>query len=99
MNIRRLCYKLYKLDWLYRRTNYTTLANELKNYYKVCAENNISTLLYTFKEYLDELELSGASYDEFLLDIYTKEYYMQYLLNDEDLIEIYLNDLQTLAQD
>ena len=92
--IRKLCYELYKVDWKY--THMITAQreiDEIKNYYADLVDSDME---YTYNNYLEEFGYNGelyVSYDEFLDNEYLDEDYMRKLLDDEQLIVVYLQDV------
>ena len=96
MNISKLCYELYKIDWKYSHiTKYTEMDN-IKNYYECLITDNIDSKEYTYNDYLEEVGYDGelyVCYDEFLDNEYLEEDYIKELLNNEKLYKNYLEDL------
>lgn len=92
--IRKLCYELYKIDWKY--THMITAQreiDEIKNYYADLVDDDTE---YTYNDYLEEFGYNGelyVCYEEFLDNEYLDEDYMCKLLDDEQLIAMYLQDV------
>jgi hypothetical protein len=90
--IRRLCYALYKVDWEYSHMiTAERKMDSLKNYFE--DEDYIQ-----YSEYLEEYGYDGELYvcfEEFLDAEYQDEEYMCRLLDKENLIAMYLKDINT----
>lgn len=96
MNISKLCYELYKIDWKYSHmiTKDTEMDN-IKNYYDGLIDDDSE---YTYDDYLEEFGYDGelyVCYDEFLDNEYFEEDYMKELLDNEKLYNKYLEDLRS----
>lgn len=93
MDIRKLCYELYKIHW--KKCHMITPEREmdsLKNYYE-----ESWTESYTYDEYLFENGYNGAlyvCYEEFCEAEYRDGKYMRELLDDDNLIKKYLADVE-----
>ena len=90
MNIKELCYELYKVDWMTRISS-DRIADSLKDFYAESSENGS----VTYDEYITENGYDGelyACYDEFLDSEYTDEQYMRELLDDQRLFSEYQQD-------
>lgn len=91
MDISKLCYELYKIDWKF--THMITREIEmdsLKNYYE-----EIEDKIYTYKEYLEDFGYNGelyVSYEEFCDNEYCDEQYICELLGNDRLIKQYYAD-------
>ena len=98
MNISKLCYELYKIDWKYSHiTKYTEMYN-IKNYYECLITDDIDSKEYTYNDYLEEVGYDGelyVCYDEFLDNEYLEEDYIKELLDNEKLYNKYLEDLKS----
>ena len=95
MNISKLCYELYKIDWKYSHmiTKYMEMDN-IKNYYDCLIDDDSE---YTYDDYLEEFGYDGelcVRYDEFLDNEYLEEDYIKQLLDNEKLYNKYLEDLK-----
>lgn len=95
--IRKLCYTLYKVDWRRDHVTDEMEAQSVKDYYSV---KDASRVDYTYEDYLDEFGYCGkmyASYNEFLHNEYRQKKYINALLmNDEELVSMYREDVKTL---
>lgn len=93
MDIRELCYELYKIDWM-NHISHNRQMDALKNYYE---ELHISyDEDYTFDDYLFDNGYDGELYvcfDEFLQNEYLDEDYMKELLYNTELINQYEDDI------
>ncbi len=104
MNITKLCYELYKIDW--KRSHGITHEIEMDNlrgYYNYVIEfgNDYTyydfsdTKDYTYNDYLLEFGYNGelySCYEEFCECEYLDFSYMVWLLDNEQLIEVYIDD-------
>lgn len=94
MNIRKLCYELYKLDW--KRSHMITREIEmdsLKDYYENLVDEN-----YTYEDYIEEFGYDGelyACYEEFLEVEYLERGYIHSLLDNVDLEKEYELDVES----
>lgn len=93
MDISRLCYELYKIDW--KHSHMITMEREmdsLKNYYEELEDEE-----YTYEEYLEDTGYNGelyVCYEEFCdMDYHEKQYMCELLANDE-LIKQYYADIE-----
>ncbi|MBP3781638.1 MAG: hypothetical protein J6I68_00145 [Butyrivibrio sp.] len=92
LDIKELCYELYKIDWM-RRITPKEQMESLKNYYQ---DLKVDGRAATYEEALSEIGFGGqiyACYEEFLQGEYTSRDYMVELLDDEALEEEYIADL------
>lgn len=95
MNIKKLCYKLYKEDWkLLSGISRNAEQRYLIDYYlyTLSEDNGI-----TYEEYIEEYGYNGelyACYDEFLDNEYLEEEYILSLLQNKILQEEYLKDIR-----
>ncbi len=93
MNITKLCYDLYKMDW--KRSHGITAEVEMNyirdyHYGLIDMEGD-----YTYDDYLLEFGYNGelySCYEEFCECEYLDFSYMIWLLDNEQLIEMYIND-------
>lgn len=96
--IRKLCYELYKVDW--KHSHVITAQREmdnLKDYYECVIDGDFEG--YTYNDYLVDFGYQGqiyACYHEFLDTEYFDVDYMRTLLDNNELINLYLEDLETL---
>lgn len=96
--IRELCYELYKVDW--KHSHMITAQIEMDNlvdYYKCVSDGNFEK--YTYNDYLEDFGYQGqiyVCYDEFLDTEYCDVDYMRTLLDDDELINLYHEDLEML---
>lgn len=91
MQIKQLCYELYKIDW--KRQHQINEAYYIKDYYKGLIDVPST---YTYEDYLNEFGYDGecyASYEEFLAAEYFNVDYITHLLDDTELIHLYLVDI------
>ena len=96
--IRKLCYTLYKVDWRRNHVTDEMEAQSVKDYYNV---KDSSRADYTYEDYLDEFGYCGtmmyASYNEFIHNEYLQKKYINTLLmDDEELVAMYREDVETL---
>lgn len=95
MNIKKLSYELYKVDW--KKAHGITSEREMKeikNYYIDLIDSGAE---YTFNDYIEEFGYDGelyACYEEFLDCEYEDTEYMKALLSDKSLIKQYLEDIE-----
>lgn len=95
MNIRKLCYELYKIDWKY--SHMITKEREMdsiKDYYEGLIDNYIE---YTYEDYIEEFGYDGELYvcfEEFCDAEYYDVDYMRTLLDNDKLINIYHEDIK-----
>ena len=92
--ISKLCYKLYQVDW--KRNNITTdiEIDNIKDYYEGLVDNDTD---YTYEDYVSEFGYGGylyACYDEFCESEYLDKDYICGLLDDDKLIQMYLEDIE-----
>lgn len=100
MNIRHLCYELYKLDW--KRSHMITAEREMdsvKDYYECLGNYEMEDESeYTYDDYLEEFGYDGGElyvcYEEFCDAEYQNKKYMQSLLSNANLVAIYLADVE-----
>jgi hypothetical protein len=97
MEITKLCYELYKLDW--EQTHEITTQHKkasMIDYYKGLANGDYDEE-YTYDEYINDCGYNGelyVCYDEFLDSEYLDEEYILALLNgDINLIKLYYRDI------
>lgn len=91
--ISKLCYALYKVDWLNDHISPQREVAAIKDYY----ENVIDDAAYIYDDYLEEFGYDGelyVCYEEFLDNEYQDDTYICGLLKDEELIEKYYQDLK-----
>lgn len=95
MNIRKLCYELYKIDW--KHSHMITKEREMdsiKGYYEGLVDNDSE---YTYEDYIEEFGYGGelyVCYEEFCNTEYYDVDYMRALLDDDELINIYHEDIE-----
>lgn len=94
MDIRELCYELYKIDWM-NHISHNRQMDALKNYYEDLHISYDGD--YTFDDYLFDNGYDGELYvcfDEFLQNEYLDEDYIkEYLLDNDELIKQYEDDI------
>lgn len=90
-DIKKLCYELYKLDWKREHgITHNMTTDALKNYYEEFSED------YSFEDYLRDFGYEGkvyACFDEFLDNEYLEEDYICKLLDNTNLIDLYLQNI------
>ena len=95
MNIRKLCYELYKIDW--KHSHMITKEREMdsiKDYYEGLIDNDNE---YTYEDYIEEFGYNGELYvcfEEFCDAEYYNVDYMRTLLDNDKLINIYHEDIK-----
>ena len=95
MDIRKLCYELYKIDWKY--SHMITKEREMdsiKDYYEGLIDNDSE---YTYEDYIEEFGYGGELYvcfEEFCDAEYYDVDYMRTLLDNDKLINIYHEDIE-----
>ena len=95
MNIRKLCYELYKIDW--KHSHMITKEREMdsiKDYYEGLVDNDSE---YTYEDYIEEFGYNGELYvcfEEFCDAEYYNVDYMRTLLDNDRLINIYHEDIE-----
>lgn len=95
MNISKLCYELYKVDWKRSHITHDIEMDNIKDYYEGLVDSDDE---YTYEDYVFEFGYDGmlyACYDEFLNAEYLDKEYIRYLLDNEKLIKMYLADIAT----
>lgn len=95
MDIRKLCYELYKIDW--KHSHMITKEREMdsiKDYYEGLIDNDSE---YTYEDYIEEFGYDGELYvcfEEFCDAEYYDVDYMRTLLDNDRLINIYHEDIE-----
>ena len=95
MDIRKLCYELYKIDW--KHSHMITKEREMdsiKDYYEGLIDNDSE---YTYEDYIEEFGYDGelyVCYEEFCDAEYYDVDYMRTLLDNDKLINIYHEDIK-----
>lgn len=95
INIRKLAYDLYKTDYM-RNIPYHDRLTAIKDYHCHCTD------FMSFDDYLVKHGYATAkesyhSYDDFITDIYfDNDDYIEILLDDNELIKLYQNDIHKL---
>lgn len=95
MDIRKLCYELYKIDW--KHSHMITKEREMdsiKDYYEGLIDNDSE---YTYEDYIEEFGYDGELYvcfEEFCDAEYYNVDYMRTLLDNDRLINIYHEDIE-----
>lgn len=101
MDIKKICYQIYKMDWE-EKHHYKTITS-YNNYCCYCIDNGIEidSDKYSFDEYL--FEVNGEiyfDYDEFLDYEYPNYEYMKAILTKglkyTDLFNEYLKDINSI---
>ena len=95
MDIRKLCYELYKIDWKHSHMITKEMEMDLiKNCYEnlACGDSE-----YTYDDYINEFGYDGELYvcfEEFCDAEYYDVDYMRTLLDNDKLINIYYKDIE-----
>ena len=95
MDIRKLCYELYKIDW--KHSHMITKEREMdsiKDYYEGLIDNDSE---YTYEDYIEEFGYGGelyVCYEEFCGAEYYEVDYMRALLDNDRLINMYQEDIK-----
>ncbi len=100
-NIRKLCYELYKIDWM-RKISAEMQMDELKNYFEERYEAGMLDDNYSFDDYIFDNGYGRSIYvcfDEFLGTEYKNEACMEDLLDNDNLYRLYKEDLYQIALD
>lgn len=96
LDIRHLCYELYKEHWLSENVTFEEKRQALKEYY--CEyQNEVS-----FDTYIEDQGYHGSlyvCYDEFLGAEYLMKDFVKELLDDEQLYDVYLKDMGNLISE
>ena len=94
MNIRKLCYELYKIDWKHSHITKEREMDSIKDYYEGLIDNDNE---YTYEDYIEEFGYDGELYvcfEEFCDAEYYDVDYMRTLLDNDKLINIYHEDIE-----
>ena len=94
MNIRKLCYELYKIDWKHSHITKEREMDSIKDYYEGLIDNDSE---YTYEDYIEEFGYDGelyVCYEEFCDAEYYDVDYMRTLLDNDELINIYHKDIE-----
>ena len=94
MDIRKLCYELYKIDWKHSHITKEREMDSIKDYYEGLIDNDIE---YTYGDYIEEFGYDGelyVCYEEFCDAEYYDVDYMRTLLDNDKLINIYHEDIE-----
>ena len=95
MNIKLLCYELYKIDWVRTHISAIRELNSLKKYYMNNNDLDYKNFMNSYNNELNTVEYDGemyVSFDEFIDNEFNDKEYIKSLLNDNDLYNQYLND-------
>ena len=97
INISKLCYELYKIDWKHSHNITKDIEmDKIKDYYESLVDSDIE---YTYDEYLEEFGYDGqiyVCYEEFCDNEYQDKQYMCQLLDNEKLIKLYHKDIKNI---
>lgn len=100
-DIKKFCYELYKLDWkIEHNITLGMVSDEIKKYQTLILAGEFCSD-YTFDEYLEEYGFAGEIYvcfDEFLDNEYLEEDYIRKLLDNTNLIDLYLQDVHPVPK-
>ena len=94
MDIRKLCYELYKIDWKHSHITKEREMDSIKDYYEGLIDNDSE---YTYEDYIEEFGYNGELYvcfEEFCDAEYYNVEYMRTLLDNDRLINIYHEDIE-----
>ena len=94
MDIRKLCYELYKIDWKHSHITKEREMDSIKDYYEGLIDNDSE---YTYEDYIEEFGYGGELYvcfEEFCDAEYYDVDYMRTLLDNDKLINIYHEDIE-----
>ena len=94
MNIRKLCYELYKIDWKHSHITKEREMDSIKDYYEGLIDNDNE---YTYEDYIEEFGYDGELYvcfEEFCDTEYYDVDCMRTLLDNDKLINIYHEDIE-----
>ena len=94
MDIRKLCYELYKIDWKHSHITKEREMDSIKDYYEGLIDNDNE---YTYEDYIEEFGYNGELYvcfEEFCDAEYYNVDYMRTLLDNDRLINIYHEDIE-----
>ena len=94
MDIRKLCYELYKIDWKHSHITKEREMDSIKDYYEGLIDNDSE---YTYEDYIEEFGYNGELYvcfEEFCDAEYYNVDYMCTLLDNDGLINIYHVDIE-----
>ena len=94
MDIRKLCYELYKIDWKHSHITKEREMDSIKDYYEGLINNDSE---YTYENYIEEFGYNGELYvcfEEFCDAEYYNVDYMRTLLDNDRLINIYHEDIE-----
>ena len=94
MDIRKLCYELYKIDWKHSHITKEREMDSIKDYYEGLIDNDNE---YTYEDYIEEFGYDGELYvcfEEFCNAEYYDVDYMRTLLDNDKLINIYHEDIE-----
>ena len=94
MDIRKLCYELYKIDWKHSHITKEREMDSIKDYYEGLVDNGSE---YTYEDYIEEFGYNGELYvcfEEFCDAEYYNVDYMRTLLDNDRLINIYHEDIE-----
>ena len=94
MDIRKLCYELYKIDWKHSHITKEREMDSIKDYYEGLVDNDSE---YTYEDYIEEFGYNGELYvcfEEFCDTEYYDVDYMHTLLDNDKLINIYHEDIK-----
>lgn len=108
-DIKKLCYELYKVDWMREHGITRNVATEdgiasdmltgaLKSYYE---EFSAISYEFSFEDYLFEYGFKGqifARFEEFLDNEYLEEEYICNLLDSKSLVDLYLQDVRPIPK-
>lgn len=91
MNIKKIAYELYKLDW---KNSHITSEIEMNSLREYALTSFYGQSDYTYEDYLEDTGYNGELYvcfDEFVDNEYQDKDYMIHLFRSNQLISLYLN--------
>ena len=94
MDIRKLCYELYKIDWKHSHITKEREMDSIKDYYEGLIDNDSE---YTYEDYIEEFGYGGELYvcfEEFCDAEYYDVDYMRTILDNDKFINIYHKDIE-----
>ena len=94
MNISKLCYELYKVEWKHSHMITKDMEmDSIKDYYEGLVNDDTE---YTYEDYLNEFGYGGelyVCYEEFCDMEYHDKEHMCRLLDNKKMIELYYEDI------
>lgn len=94
MNIKKLCYELYCIDWFFLHSTVNDVKKAKREYYKN------QTDYVNFDDYLYQIGIKGecpVCFDEFIDNEYRDKEYIKDLLCDNNLYREYIYDIISVS--